>query len=195
MRIQQTENLLRTEYLDLNATEYLDTKGNQKFWVWAQRPNNIKAIFIVAYVSFGFKNRPDGGGYFQDNRLVITKEFRVPLASYEYGFPAGLVNEGEDPIDAAKRELKEETGLDIKKVLFQSPYVYNSAGLSDESIQMIYVEAEGGLNKQLQEDSEDIETFLMTPTEVLNLLSNKDLKFGSKSWIIMNHFSKHGDII
>ena len=50
------------------------------------------------------------------NRLVVTKEFRVPIWDYEYGFPAGLIDADEDIAETVKRELKEETGLDLVKI-------------------------------------------------------------------------------
>ena len=37
----------------------------------------------------------------------------MSVGDYVYNFPAGLIDEGETPEVAAKRELKEETGLDL----------------------------------------------------------------------------------
>jgi 8-oxo-dGTP pyrophosphatase MutT (NUDIX family) len=46
-----------------------------------------------------------------ENRLVLVRQFRE-AAGYELlELPAGVVDEGEEPLGAAQRELAEETGL------------------------------------------------------------------------------------
>ena len=42
--------------------------------------------------------------------VVLVRQYRPPLEMMELGLPAGLVEEGERPKDAARRELAEETG-------------------------------------------------------------------------------------
>ena len=69
-----------------------------------------------------------------ENKLVITREYRVPLDDYEVGFPAGLVDAGESVEQAVRRELKEETGLNLSRVICTSPPLYPSAGMTDESV-------------------------------------------------------------
>jgi ADP-ribose pyrophosphatase len=68
-------------------------------------------------------------------RLVVTKEFRVPIWDFEYGFPAGLIDDGENMEQTVARELKEETGLELAKIKHVSAPVFSSAGLTDESCQ------------------------------------------------------------
>lgn len=193
MKIISTEPLLKTQFLNINATEYKDTKDNQKFWVWCQRPNSRKAVVIVAVVDKGWIENSQKQME-RDLRLVVIKEFRVPLADYEWGFPAGLVDGEEHVIESAIRELEEETGLNVKTVLRKSPFIYNSAGLTDESIAMVYVECEGEPSKKGLEDSEDIETFLMTRAEVYNLMHDTNKKFGAKFWIVADNFVRNNEI-
>jgi ADP-ribose pyrophosphatase len=45
-----------------------------------------------------------------DGEIVLVSQYRPPLEMTELGLPAGLVEEGESPEKAARRELSEETG-------------------------------------------------------------------------------------
>ena len=49
-------------------------------------------------------------------RLLINKEFRMAVGDWVYNFPAGLIDEGEEPLESAKRELWEETGLELYEI-------------------------------------------------------------------------------
>jgi ADP-ribose pyrophosphatase len=46
----------------------------------------------------------------ESNEVVLARQYRPPLEMMELGLPAGLVEEGERPEEAARRELAEETG-------------------------------------------------------------------------------------
>jgi 8-oxo-dGTP pyrophosphatase MutT (NUDIX family) len=46
-----------------------------------------------------------------DRRLVLVRQYRHNLKSYQLEFPAGTMHENEDPEVAARRELEEETGF------------------------------------------------------------------------------------
>lgn len=49
----------------------------------------------------------------KDGKLLVEKQFRYGADDYIEEFPCGMVEEGEDPLDAVRRELLEETGIDI----------------------------------------------------------------------------------
>jgi ADP-ribose pyrophosphatase len=57
--------------------------------------------------------RPDAAIVFpltQSGEVVLVRQYRPPIGMMELGLPAGLVEEGESPEEAARRELSEETG-------------------------------------------------------------------------------------
>jgi ADP-ribose pyrophosphatase len=46
-----------------------------------------------------------------EERVVFVRQARVATGTKLLELPAGLIDEGEEPLAAAKRELREETGL------------------------------------------------------------------------------------
>ena len=47
-------------------------------------------------------------------RVLLVKQYRLPADAYLWELPAGKIDEGETALQAAKRELKEETGYKAK---------------------------------------------------------------------------------
>ena len=57
--------------------------------------------------------RPDAAIVFPltgEGEVVLVRQYRPAIERVELGLPAGLVEEGEEPEKAARRELQEETG-------------------------------------------------------------------------------------
>ena len=128
-----------------------------------------------------------------DKSLVVTKEFRLPIGDYEYGFPAGLIDDNEKPEKTAIRELKEETGLDVTEILYVSPPAISSAGLSDESVVYVVCRCNGNLSREGNEETEDIETQLLSLNEVMKLF-NSDVKVSAKALPFIFVFQAMGSI-
>ena len=51
----------------------------------------------------------------ENERILLVKQFRLPAEKDLWELPAGRIDPGETPLQAAKRELKEETGYHAKK--------------------------------------------------------------------------------
>jgi len=187
-RIIKTAQITNFKWINLFRVQYLNSKNKVCDWVFASRKKSPykddapDAVVLVATV-----DTPEG------RKLVVTKEYRVPIDGYEYGFPAGLIDPGMTVEQTVEKELKEETGLDLVKIIGKSNTVVSSAGLSDEKVVMVFVEAEGKLSKRYQEDTEDIEAFLYDVDDIRKLLAS-DKKIGAKGWGVLYYYSKIGKI-
>jgi ADP-ribose pyrophosphatase len=50
----------------------------------------------------------------EKKRILLVRQYRLPAEKYLWELPAGRLDPGETPLQAAKRELKEETGYRAK---------------------------------------------------------------------------------
>ncbi len=109
----------------------------------------------------------------QKDRVVLIRQFRIPIGSYLYEFPAGLVEKGEDYRECAVREMHEETGLTLTPIEADPMYEaarFTTAGLTDESCHMVYGYATGEPSKKYLEEGEDIQIVLADREEVRRIL-------------------------
>jgi ADP-ribose pyrophosphatase len=51
----------------------------------------------------------------EKKRILLVRQYRLPAEKYLWELPAGKIDAGEKPLQAAKRELAEETGYKAKK--------------------------------------------------------------------------------
>jgi ADP-ribose pyrophosphatase len=70
-----------------------------------------------------------------EGELYMVRQFRKPLESESLEIPAGKLDKGEDPFECAKRELKEETGLDAENVKHLIS-IHSTPGFCDEILHM-----------------------------------------------------------
>ena len=117
-----------------------------------------------------------------EKKLVAIKQFRIPLNNYVYELPAGLIDNNDDIISTVKRELKEETGLDLEEVIEDKigQKLYLSPGMTDESVSLVYCTCSGKISDENLEEDEDIETILLSKEDAIKILNSGercDIKF------------------
>ncbi|MCM1283637.1 MAG: NUDIX hydrolase [Muribaculaceae bacterium] len=113
------------------------------------------------------------------HRLIMLRQYRYPMDEYLYELPAGLIEEGESDEEAAVREMKEETGLDLRVYHGGAPELrrgfYLAQGISDELVSTVYGYAAGSVNQRLMEDTEDIGVCYVDRAEALRILQKEKL--------------------
>ena len=122
---------------------------------------------------------------------MLIRQFRVPLNDYIYELPAGLIDANELPLEAAIRELKEETGLTLVEVDQEKSRActYLSAGMSEESVALIYATCTGMVSEEYLEAEEDITPMLIAQDKARELLQS-DEKMDIKAYMILQEFVK-----
>ena len=69
----------------------------------------------------------------ENNELIFVKQFRYPYNEILLELPAGKRDNNEDPVEGAKRELKEETGATAEKIVSLGQ-LYPTVAYCDEII-------------------------------------------------------------
>ncbi len=101
------------------------------------------------------------------NKFVMVKQYRHSNKKTTLEFPVGLIDEGEKPIVAAKRELEEETGYVADRFAFLGDYFPQSG--SDSMRVHIYLAT--GLSKKEQK---------LDPEEFIEVVEFSESQFRTK---------------
>ena len=194
-KVKNIEALAQTKFLSLYNANYINKGGNKKTWTIATRKSKevledqffngkedkVDAVVILAY-------------HKEEKKLVAIRQFRIPLNNYVYELPAGLIDNNDDIISTVKRELKEETGLDLEEVIENKigQKLYLSPGMTDESVSLVYCTCSGKVSDENLEEDEDIETILLSKEDAIKIINSNercDIKF----FMALQSFIQMGD--
>lgn len=109
---------------------------------------------------------------FNEDRILIIKENK-PTAIDKWNFPSGHIENGEDILYSAQREVKEETGLDVK--LIGTTGVYNFISNTNDQVILFHFvgEVTGG---SLNLENDVIFDSKWIKVNELETFENKDLR-------------------
>jgi ADP-ribose pyrophosphatase len=178
MRVTKVEKITNEKWLNMFSATY-EHNDHSGRWVYASRKKDpakdkgIDAVVIVPVL------HEEG----KPSKLVMIREFRIPINGYSLAYPAGLLEPGEGIEEAVRRELLEETGLEVIRFRKISPPLYSSAGMTDETVVLVYVDVQAhDGNKPHLEASEELETLLLDFAEVCRLCDNPGGAIDAKVW-------------
>ena len=140
LQILRKEKLFEGKFIKLWSTIFLDKKGNECVWEWMDK----KDLALVLALT-------------KDKKIVLIKNYRVPIEKYTIELPAGLLDKvDENPEEAARRELLEETGYTGENFIAVTPFANSVAAMNSIAHPFVLVDARK-VSKPNLEDSEDIE--------------------------------------
>lgn len=70
--------------------------------------------------------------------IPLVRQYRPAVEAYTCELPAGLLEQGENPVEACRRELKEETGLDAVSITNLGSY-YADTGRLENRLHAFFV--------------------------------------------------------
>jgi len=121
-----------------------------------------------------------------DDRLLLLKEFRMGINKEIYNLCAGMIEDGETIEECIRRELYEETGLQVKRIKRILKPSYAAVAISDVKTQIAFVEAEGKLSDEGLSENESIQAMFYTKEQVCQLLDTEE--FSSRAQMAAYHF-------
>lgn len=124
-----------------------------------------------------------------NGKVLLVRQFRYLYGKEIYEIPAGKLDKGEDPLKAAARELKEETGIiaDLKPYL----KIYPTPGYTDEVIHIYLAENCRLTGERNLDEGEFLEACFKPMDEVLNLIANGEICDGKTVAAIYKYVSQN----
>lgn len=147
MKLISSEEICRTPIFWVTLDHALDPKGFEIKRAIVQHPGSAVMMPV------------DDKG-----RMLLVRQYRLPARAYLWELPAGRVDAGETVLQAARRELKEETGYAARKWTKLVSF-YNSPGFVAEKM-TIYVARELKAGEATPMEDERIQTRFFSMKEV-----------------------------
>lgn len=121
----------------------------------------------------------------KDNKIVLVKQYRKPLEKTLVEIPAGKLDDKEQPLAAALRELEEETGYTAKELSFITSF-YTSPGFADELVHLYITDSLEKLDTPVNgDDDEFIEIIELTLDEAKQYAEEEKIHDAKTNYAIL----------
>ncbi|MCM3738801.1 NUDIX hydrolase [Oceanobacillus luteolus] len=163
-----TEKIFEGKIIDLQVDDVLLPNGEKSKREIVKHPGAVAVIPIT-----------------EDGKIVLVEQYRKPLEKTLVEIPAGKLNNNEQPLAAAIRELEEETGYTTKELSFVTSF-YTSPGFADE---LVYLYVTDTLEKldtpPAGDDDEFIEIIELTLDEAKQYVEEEKIHDAKTNYAIL----------
>ena len=193
-RIKGIKKLTDNRFLNLYEQDAVFRDGSNAPYYVASRRKSVDQLKSVTH-----DNMADGVILYgvhgeQKDKVVLIRQFRYPVNGYVYEFPAGLVEPGEDMLEAGVREMQEETGLEFTPVdggSYGRPF-FTTVGMTDESCGTVFGYCSGEPTSSNQESSEEIQVIIADRAECRRILAEENVALPC-AFMLMHFIASNGD--
>lgn len=175
-KVIESSYLLRHKHLTVRKDHVITQSGvDIPDWYVLEYPDWINVIAIT-----------------DDDLFVMERQYRHGLGTVGFEICAGIIEEGETPLQAAQRELKEETGYGEGKWELFNISSPNPSSMNNRNYTFL---ANGvrRISDQVLEDTEEIDVCLLSIDEVKSLLQNSEITEGimqAPLWKVIANMNK-----
>jgi len=164
------------KWVTLKKIKWQDDKGVQRIWESAERTtrkaSGIDAVAIFTVIRSKTNAFPLS--------TIIVEQYRPPIGKFAIEFPAGLVDEGETPEQAALRELEEETGYVGEETIDASGILSSDPGMTNATMKLVSIavtcEDKLETHEQKLEDGESIKIRVVELAKLYQILKEYSSK-------------------
>lgn len=173
VKIHGTKTIYESNFIKLNLVD-LDYYGHR---IEDYNVVEFKGVSVVVIVE-------------KDDSILLTENYRFVVDKFSTELICGGVEEGEDILDAARREVFEETGIKIKNEKIITEF-YPCNGLTTQRVVVVYAQfCEGELKAQKEEL---INAYFEERSKVKEKLRNNGFHDGETALALYKYFEVIGD--
>ncbi len=165
MKKEKNWQLLKSEpAIDLNIVKIRHD--------YYKNPRNEKTVKVIVIEGH---NAANVIAKTKEGKIIMVRQFRFGIGDYTLEIPGGMIDEGEDLLKAAQREVREETGYEGENWQYLGNVLANPVWM-DTTIHHYFMDHAEVKYELALDEGEDIEIILLSPAEIYKKIDDGDIK-------------------